>query len=206
MPFSTPMMYRVILCDLGGVVVDYDADRVVHHVAQLVGRSFDEVQRVVYDEALLQFEIGRISPQTYYEGLRTKLRLPWSYEQFVRFWNDIFSEKRESTALIQRLQHRYTLIALTNTNTLHLQHVKATIPSLAFFDDWVASCDVGCRKPDPQIYRLALARAKVPAQAVVYVDDRPEMVEAGRAVGLTAIRFQDDRQLERELRALGFPV
>ena len=200
------MSYQAVLCDLGGVVVEFDADRLVHQVAQLVGRSFDEVQRVVYDEALLQFEIGRISPRTYYEGLRIKLCLPWSYEQFVAFWNNIFSEKRESTALIQRLQHRCTLIALTNTNALHLQHVKATIPSLGFFHDWVASCDVGCRKPDPQIYRLALARAKVPAHAVLYIDDRPEMVEAGRAVGLTAIRFESGWQLEQELRALGFPV
>jgi len=197
-------MYQLVMFDLGGVVVDVESDRLVQQVAMLLGRSFEEVQEQVYHhDLLLPFELGQISPEAYYEGLKGRLRLSWTYEQFVRAWNDIFLENRDVTRLMERLRARHKLMALSNTNSLHLTYIKGAFPSLGVFDDWVASCDVGCRKPDPQIYHMALQRANVTAEATVYIDDRPEMVEAGRAVGLTAIRFEDDRQLERELRALG---
>ena len=154
----------------------------------------------------MPFELGRIKPQEYYEGLKGRLRLPWTYDQFVLAWNDIFRENCDVTQLMQRLGKHHKLTALTNTNELHIAHIKATIPSLSIFDDWVASCDVGLRKPDPQIYRLAVKRAGVRPDAAVYVDDRPELVEAGRDTGLAAIRFENTQQLEQDLRAIGLNI
>ena len=198
------MAYQLILCDLGGVVVDVESDRLIHHVATLLGRSFEDVQAAVYHRDLLgPFELGRIRPQAYYEGLKVRLPLPWTYEQFVRAWNDVFRENGEVTEIMQRLRGRHRLIALSNTNELHLAYIKTMMPSLAVFDDWVASCEVGLRKPDPDIYHLALQRAGLNPTAAVYIDDRPELVEAGRGVGLTSIRFENSRQLEEELRAIG---
>ncbi len=201
------MLYQLVLFDLGGVVVEVESDRLVHQVAQLLGRPFEEVQQAIYhEELLLPFELGRISATAYYEGLKKRLTLRWTYEQFVRNWNGIFTENTDVTILMQRLRKRHRLMALTNTNALHLDHIKASFPSLAVLEDWVASCDVGLRKPDPQFYFLALERARVRPSEAVYVDDRPELVEAGRAIGLTAVRFENGRQLEQDLQAIGFNV
>ena len=198
------MRYDLVLFDLGGVLVEVESDRLMHTMAMLLNRPFDDIQDAVYHpELLLPFELGRLGPQAYYEGLRTKLKLPWSYEQFVAAWNGIFRENREVTHLMHRLRPCRKLMALSNTNVLHLGWIKAMVPSLSIFDDWVASCDVGLRKPDPAIYRLALERAGVRADAAVYIDDRPELVEAGRQVGLTAIHFESSRQLEEALQAIG---
>ena len=201
------MPYALILCDLGGVVVHVDADRLVHHVAQLIGRPFDEVQQIVYhDELLLPLELGRIGPRAYYEGLQAKLCLPWTYEQFARNWNEICTENTAVTGIIRRLRERHTVFALSNTNALHIDHIRQHMPGLAIFDEWVASCEVGLRKPDPDIYRLALKQGGVGPERAVYIDDRPELVEAGRRLGLSAIRFESDRQLERDLRAIGLNI
>ena len=198
------MLYELVISDLGGVVVEFNADRLVHQVAGLLGRPFDEVQAVIYHkELLLPFELGQIRPHAYYEGLKARLKLPWSYEQFVRAWNDIFTENHDVTWIMQRLHKRHKLTALSNTNELHIQHIKATMPALSYFDDWVASCDVGLRKPDPQIYFLALQRVGVRPDKAVYIDDRPELVDAGRSVGLKAVRFENSKQLEEDLQSIG---
>ena len=198
------MVYGLVIFDVGGVMVDVESDRLVHQVAQLLGRPFEEVQQAIYHEKLLlPFELGRISPPAYYEGLKKRLKLRWTYERFVRAWNDIFRENADVTEILQRLRKRHRLIALTNTNLLHLDYIKASFPALSVLEDWVASCDVGLRKPDPEFYRLALARSGVRASQAVYVDDRPELVEAGRGVGLTAIRFENSRQLEQDLQTVG---
>jgi len=202
------MAIELVFFDLGGVVVEVESDRLVHQVSQLLGRSFEDVQEVVYhQELLLPFELGHISGPVYYEGLKQRLSLPWTYEQFASAWNGIFSENREVLRIMERLTAQHTLMALTNTNALHLQHIKTTIPALSsFFHDWVASCDVGFRKPDPEIYRLALKRGGVRPESVVYIDDRPELVEAGRRVGLHAIRFENSEQLTTELRSFGITL
>lgn len=198
------MRYELILCDLGGVLVMVQSDRLIRRLAGSLGCSIEDVREAVYHpELLLPLELGRISPRTYCDGLARRLGLAWTYAEFVQGWNEMLYENLEATALIQRLQRASTLIALTNTNVLHLEHMKTRFPALAVFHDWVASCEVGCRKPDAQIYHLALRRVGVPPQRAVYIDDRPELVEAGRAVGLTAIRFESAPQLERELQALG---
>ena len=200
------MTYDLVLFDLGGVVVDVESDRLLHHVSQLIGRPLEDVSRAVYDEELLlPFELGHIGPRQYYEGLNARLSLPWTYEQFVRAWNDIVRENPAVTGLVQRLGRHHKLIALSNTNVLHLRCIKA-IPTLAILHDWVASCDVGLRKPDPQIYHLAVRRAGARPETTVYIDDRPELVDAGRSAGLTAIRCESAAQLERDLRALGLTL
>ena len=201
------MAFELVMFDLGGVALEVESDRLVHQVAQLMGRTFEEVQRAIYDEELLlPFELGRITPQAYFEGLKKRLRLSWTYAQFVRAWNNIFNENRDVTQLMQRLRKRHKLLALSNTNVLHLEYIKSSFPALAIFDHWVASCDVGLRKPDPKIYLLALERAGVRPAAAVYIDDRPELVEAGRGAGVTAIRFENGEQLAQELRAAGLNV
>jgi putative hydrolase of the HAD superfamily len=198
---------RLVLFDLGGVVVDVESDRLVHEVAQLLSRPFEEVQAAIYhDELLLPFELGRIGAAAYYEGLQHRLDLPWTFERFVAAWNGIFTENRDVTRAIERLHKHCTLMALSNTNELHLRYIKASFPALSVFRDWIASCEVGLRKPDPQIYRVALDRAGVEPEAAVYIDDRPELVEAGRHVGLRAIRFENGRQLSDELRKAGLEV
>jgi putative hydrolase of the HAD superfamily len=198
------MDYQLVMFDMGGVAVEVESDRLVHQVAQLLGRPFKEVQQAVYhQELLLPFELGRISARVYYEGLKKTLKLPWPYERFVTAWNDIFRENVDVTRIMHRLRNHHRLIALTNTNELHLAHLRATVPALSVIQDWVASCEVGLRKPDPQIYFLALKRAGMLPRQAVYIDDRPELVEAGRSVGLTGVRFENSKQLEEDLQSIG---
>lgn len=201
------MAYQLVIFDLGGVAVEVESDRLVHQVAQLLGRAFEEVQAAIYhEELLLPFELGRIKPQAYYEGLKARLGLPWTYEQFVGAWNGIFRENVEVTALMRQLGERHKLMVLSNTNVLHLEQIRTAVSSLSVVEDWVASCEVGLRKPDPEIYRLVLQRAGAKPETAVYIDDRPELVEAGRNVGLTGIRFETSQQLERDLRSIGFNI
>lgn len=60
------------------------------------------------------------------------------------------------------------------------------------FDDVVISAEVGMRKPDPAIFRLAATRLGVDVAACVFVDDLDLNVEAARSVGMTAIHHDGD--------------
>ncbi|MBV8113488.1 MAG: HAD family phosphatase [Silvibacterium sp.] len=72
-----------------------------------------------------------------------------------------------------------------------------------YFDFFFSSCYVGCRKPTPQIYRLALEVLQCDPEEVIFIDDRPQNVEAAASLGIHAIRYRGPEQLERELASLG---
>jgi len=68
-----------------------------------------------------------------------------------------------------------------------------------WIDVEVFSCEVGLRKPDPAIYRLACERLEVPPPACLYVGDGSygELTGA-RAVGMRVVRLRDPAEREGE--------
>ena len=61
-------------------------------------------------------------------------------------------------------------------------------------DTIVYSHEVGCRKPDPQIYEIALQRLDVSADRTVFLDDVQANVDGALAVGIAGILFVDTEQ------------
>ncbi len=80
---------------------------------------------------------------------------------------------------------------------------------MALFDrfrDIVVSGAEKLVKPEPAIYRLALARFGLAPEDAVFIDDNAANVAGAEAVGMTAILFTDAEALAVRLRALGFPA
>jgi HAD superfamily hydrolase (TIGR01509 family) len=67
------------------------------------------------------------------------------------------------------------------------------------FNPCLLSCEIGIEKPDLKAYEFLLTQLKLPAEEIVFIDDRPENIEAAKAVGLDAILFESELQLRGEL-------
>lgn len=63
--------------------------------------------------------------------------------------------------------------------------------ALDIFDARVLSGEVGLRKPQAEIYRLAARRLEAEPEDCVFVDDLPANVEGARAVGMTGVLHRD---------------
>ena len=84
----------------------------------------------------------------------------------------------------------YRTAILTNNIKEWGRYWKESIP-LELFDVVVDSCDVGLRKPDPDIFRLTCERLGVAPEAAVFLDDTRRHVESARSFGLQAILVRD---------------
>ena len=198
------MSFQLVIFDLGGVLVRVEPQRMLRALAQETGQPVEQIERIMTDPSLMEsFELGRISPTQFFAALNTRVRTSWTFDQFVSAWNSILSENARTSWLLERLHARYTLLVLTNTNALHDDHIRHSWPVFRHADHWIASHRVGLRKPDAQIYRLALRQADVSPEATVYIDDMAEHVTAARRLGVRAIHMADGICLEDELRAAG---
>ena len=70
----------------------------------------------------------------------------------------------------------------------------------AVFDVVIVSCEVGCAKPDPAIYRICLEQLGTDPAATLFVDDREVNLQAARDAGLQTLHFVGDESIA-QLRA-----
>jgi putative hydrolase of the HAD superfamily len=198
---------RLIISDFGGVICSYDYRIFCEHLARKIGRSAEEIYAVVYGNDLqVQFERGRVSGREYHRRVMDLLGTEMPYPEFFQMYGDIFTEIPATCDLLRRLHARYPLYLLSDTNEIHFGYVRKTVGVVELFDECVVSYEVGVMKPDPGIYQEALRRSGLPAEACVFIDDRPGNVEGARRVGMQALLFQSAERCAAGLESLGVVI
>jgi epoxide hydrolase-like predicted phosphatase len=81
---------------------------------------------------------------------------------------------------------------LTNNVAEFRESWRAMLPFDELFDDVVDSHEVGVRKPNPEIYQLALARLGADAARTAFLDDVASNVTAAEGVGMKAVVVDED--------------
>jgi putative hydrolase of the HAD superfamily len=72
-----------------------------------------------------------------------------------------------------------------------------------FIDFFISSCFVHFRKPDADIYQIALDIAQVIPEQVVYIDDRAMFVEVAQGLGIQGIVHINSETTQKALESLG---
>ncbi len=93
---------------------------------------------------------------------------------------------------LDRLHAQRTPVSLLSNAPRELGVAIAAHPAFAAFRHLLFSADLGLVKPDPRIYAVAVERLGARPEDVVFVDDRPDNVEAAAAAGLLAVRHTGD--------------
>ena len=178
--------YDAVLCDLDGVLRQFD------HTVQrdIEARHGLPLMRTAFDPALIgPATLGLVTEQEWIESVVAALG---GHEQARRAVAEFvavpFTVDEEVKALLAKAQERVPVVLVTNaTDTLdeHLDRMGLT----GFADAVVSSARVGVAKPDRRIYEIAAELAGAAPERCLFVDDRPENVDAARSLGMTAIHY-----------------
>jgi putative hydrolase of the HAD superfamily len=198
-------MISTIISDLGKVVLWFDNTIFYRKMTARCAKSVEEIREIVHRsfEFIELFDRGDLTPWEYYERAVALLAARISYDEFVPAYIDVFSRNQPVIDFYKRLKGRYKLILLSNTDPLRYGFVRERYADILFFDDYVLSYEVRALKPGPKIYQEALKKAGAPPASCVFIDDMEENVQAAAALGLKAVLYKPDTDLERELRAYG---
>lgn len=88
---------------------------------------------------------------------------------------------------------------MTNFTTDKVEVARGLFPDLALLQDIVISSEEGLCKPDPIIYRRAIARFGIDPATSLFVDDDPVNVTGARHQGLQGLVFSDAAQVRRRV-------
>lgn len=194
-------MTKLILFDLGNVLVYYDHAQVVTAVNRLRRLPHEEM---VTDTAVIRaFVTGQMDGYDFYQYLRRHGGLDADYTTFT----DAFcvqpsrDEAALKTAVALQQRPGVQVGIISNTNAIHSAWLRRHVPELALFAPVLLSNEVGLQKPDPAIYENALAAAKMAPIRAMFVDDLAENVAAARALGLAAIQHRNWVETRPQLEA-----
>lgn len=197
------MPLDTVILDLGNVLVWHDNALLFERLAQRAGKDADWVARALTGPGWLAANRGELDAEGIRRLVSTALGVELPMAELEPLWSCHFTVHEEVLPLVERLVGRVKLVLLSNTNALHVKYLRPRLPLLERFDHLLFSNEVGQVKPEPAFYLEALRRAGTPPGRAVFFDDLPEYVEAARALGIHAERFQDAPTFARQLAALG---
>jgi putative hydrolase of the HAD superfamily len=196
------MAVEALILDMGEVLVRAQSPAWTTKMAAIAGLPADEftqrywAHREAYDGGLTGPEYWhRVLDQAIAGDERVIADL---IQADCESWTDYLPEVWEIAAGFKATGRRTAM--LSNGVIEIIGKVRRDKPLERYFDTVVVSCEVGCAKPDPAIYRLCLDRLGVEPGSALFVDDRLPNLAAASEVGLQTLHFQGDRSVH-ELRA-----
>lgn len=197
----TDSKYSVIVFDLGNVLIPFDYSRAVEKLNNIQTGLGDTFLNNYYEHYHIHrsFEKGEMTEDDFISIMLRWIGYKIDTETFCRYYADIFTLNEDVISLLPLLKKHYTLVLLSNTNSIHQRYGWQDYPFLQYFDKLILSHEVGSVKPEEKIYRAVESFSVRSPSEHIFIDDIPEYAQAARNLGWDAIQFTNYGSLLDEL-------
>ena len=197
-----------LFVDIGGVLL---TDGWSHEFRKLAVNKFNlnmEEMEIRHSMTFETFEIGKLTIDEYLNLVVFYQPRSFTQAQFQEFMFAQSKSYPKMISLIRELKAKYRLkiVVVSNEarelNAHRIQKFKLD----EFVDSFISSCFVSLRKPDADIFRLALDIAQVPAEQVIYIENTPMFVQIAEGLGIRSICHTNYTSTREKLALFGLEV
>ncbi len=201
---NTPAITCLFL-DIGGVLLTNGWD---HHARKRAATHFKLEWAELEDRHRLNFatyEEGKLTLKDYLDRVVFYQKRPFTRTQFRDFMFAQSQPYPEMIKLVAQLKVQYGLkiVVVSNEGRELNAHRIRTFKLDGLVDAFLSSCFVHLRKPDADLFRLALDIAQVLARQVVYIDNTSMFVQIAEGVGIRSILHTDYKSTRAALASFG---
>ncbi|MFH0807758.1 MAG: HAD family phosphatase [Elusimicrobiota bacterium] len=193
--------------DIGNVLIFFDNQTIVKKFEKFSGIPAKEIYDSMFDASFINsFETGRISEQTFYQTVCSKLSIKISFPQFKEIFSDIFTPNASIDKLVKKLKGKYKLCILSNVGKTHFEYLQKRYPIMNIFDSYYLSYKLHAMKPETRIFNAVLKGEKVKPGECVYTDDIERNVLKAKKLGINAIQFKSANQFKKSLKKFNINI
>ena len=194
-----------LFLDIGGVLLNNGWD---HIARRQVAKRFKLDWAEMEERHVLTFETheeGKLTFEGYLGRVVFYKKRLFTRAQFRRSMCELSKPYPEMIELVTQLKARYGLrIAVVSNEAREVNAYRIRKFKLdAFVDTFISSCFVHIRKPDSDIFRLALDIAQAPARQVLYIENTPMFVQIAEGLGMRSILHTDNKSTCAKLASFG---
>lgn len=206
------MSIRNIIFDMGNVVCDYNAARIVEELPIDPANKEAVLSELFRSPQWILMDAGFYSEEEVMEAIRPRLlAYPGANERVLEdaqfaldHWFEHFPPIPETLEIVKALKEAgYRIYLLSNANSRFPQY-QDRVEAFSYMDGLFVSCFYHCMKPEPEIYETMLKTFGLTAEECVFIDDNATNVAGGIICGIKGIVYQQDPEaLKMELINLG---
>jgi putative hydrolase of the HAD superfamily len=194
-----------LFLDIGGVLLSDGWNREFRSLAARAFGLDPQELETRHQQAFGTYELGKLSLEEYLNRAVFHQKRSFNRAQFQKF---MFAQSKPYPLMIElarRLKAKYGLkiVVVSNEgrelNAFRIREFKLD----GFVDSFISSCFVHVRKPDADIFRLALDIAQAPARRVVYIENTPMFVQIAEGLGIQSVLHTDYRSTCAKLASFG---
>ncbi len=182
-----------LFTDIGGVLLtngwDHNSrNRAVEHF-NLDAKETQERHNMTFDT----YEVGKITLDEYLERVVFYTKRYFTKTDFKQFMFGQSQPYDDMLDLVKGLKQKYNLkVAVVNNEGRELnEHRIQKFELNTFVDFFINSSFVHFRKPDADIFKVAIDIAQVKPEETLYLEDRPMFVQVAETLGLRGIHHEN---------------
>lgn len=201
-------MTKQIIFDIGYVLIDWNPD----FVYLPYFKSQQKMQDFYNETGIFKLNAELDKGLPFNEGLTDLANQFPHYQEPIKFWQHKWTEMigglvEDSIRILKRLHEmNYPLYGLTNWSAETFPYVLNKYDFFRVFRDIVISGEEKVIKPYPEIYQILLSRNNLLAQHCLFIDDNIENLLGAEKLGIQTIKFENSKQLEKDLRLMGIQL
>jgi len=197
-----------LFVDVGGVLLTNGWDHLARKRAakqfKLNWADMDERHRLVFET----HEEGKLSFEEYLGWVVFYEKRTFTRNQFRDF---IFAQSKPFPKMLDlvaqlKVQCGLKIVVISNESRAVNAYRIRTFKLDRLVDTFISSCFVQMRKPDIEIFRLALDLAQTAPEQAVFLDNTPMFVQIAEGLGMRSILHVDYESTGAKLAALGLPT
>lgn len=128
------------------------------------------------------------------------------FSRFDRVIQNSIIEIPESILIVKELQRQGYQTALLSDVTQYQANILRKLGYYSLFNPVLLSYETGVEKPNPDAFKNLLRKLKLPADSVIFIDDKMDNVEGAKNLGIDSIHFLNPNQLKQDLEKRGIKL
>lgn len=192
-----------VLFDIGGVLLTWGSPLIRAVLAEWMGSTSTDLP-AVFRNGYRLVETGQLSEVELLARVQRELGLRRAAPEaeLAQAFRAGFRPVPAMLRLAAELRQSGLRVGLlSNTQPSHVLMLRA-MGVLDGYDSVTLSCEVGSRKPEPEIYRIATTALSVPPAATLFIDDLEANVDGAVAAGLQGLLHRDPDETSRTVRRM----
>jgi HAD superfamily hydrolase (TIGR01509 family) len=195
------MKISAICFDLGKVLLHFDWNIALARIARKSPLKPEQMSALMSErQSFLAYELGAITSPEFFSHLKKLVLYRGTEEELRACYSEIFRPLPEHIALAALLSPHYPMAIISNTNEAHITYAEAAYSFFPLFDARIYSHQVGLMKPQPGIYRAALAAlGEIDPLETLFIDDIEANILGAVELGWQTIHLRPEVDLRAAL-------
>jgi len=195
------MKISAVCFDLGKVLLHFDWQLMLDRVAKKSPLPPAKIAQLLKDDPqVIVYEAGGITSAKFFAHLKKLLLYKGTAKELREAFAEIFTPMPEHIALAGLLAPHYPLAIISNTNEAHILHAEETYSFFSLFHARIYSHEVRAMKPDPAIYKRALAAlGGIDPLEALFIDDLETNILGAVKLGWQTIHLRPGVDLREAL-------